>query len=39
MGRDLPAYRLRELALQAAEARAKTAALMPSGPRTAGGAL
>lgn len=37
VGRDLPAHRLRELALQAAEARAKTAKLMPAGPRTAGG--
>lgn len=34
---DVPPHRLRELALQAAEARLKRQAVMPVGPRTTGG--
>lgn len=34
---EVPPHRLRELALQAAEARRKRQAVMPTGPRTTGG--
>lgn len=34
---DVPAHRLRELAVQAAEARLRRRAVMPQGPHTAGG--
>jgi hypothetical protein len=36
VGRELPSHRLRELAIQAAEARLKKQAVMSSGPRTTG---
>ena len=36
VGRELPAHRLRELAVRAAEDRLKRQAVMPAGPRTAG---